>query len=81
MNFVKCKLLEWYETDTIAVSVSYKGFHAPELCRTVFKHSFFLAKVPRIIIIFFTIFFSHLVVVDYVFTYSLKISAVKFPLP
>ena len=33
------------------------GFHAPELCTTVFKHSFFLAKVPRIIIIFFTIFF------------------------
>ena len=57
VNFVKCKLLEWYKTDTIAVSVSYKGFHAPELCTTVFKHSFFLAKVPRIIIIFFTIFF------------------------
>lgn len=81
MNFVKCKLLEWYKTDTIAVSVSYKGFHAPELCTTVFKHSFFLAKVPRIIIIFFTIFFSHLVIVGYVFTYSLKISAAKFPLP
>ena len=29
--------------------------------------------------IFFTHFFSHLVIVGYVFTYSLKISALRFP--